>query len=189
MPTEELLTRWTIRLALVCYVAVLAGKIAWRPQKAAWRHVVRGLWTLGCLLFLAHVACAFEFYHGWSHTRVLEDTSKQTYELMGWAFGEGIYFSYLFTLLWLVDVLWWWVCPTCYEGRGRALDWGIHGFMLFIAFNGAIVFEGGFTRWVGIVACAALAALAVWKVMTNPQREADTSRSPSIDEAPGKLGG
>lgn len=172
MPTEELLTRWTIRLALACYVAVLAGQLAASDANPRWRAAARWLWTAGCLFFLAHVFCAFQFYHGWSHARVLEDTARQTKELMGWEFGEGIYFSYLFTAIWTLDVIWWWLRPGGYLGRPRALSYAIHGFMLFIAFNGAIIFEGGATRWCGIAACVGLTVLLARRLWHGNQMEA-----------------
>src|SRR5205823_6059437 len=100
------------------------------------------------------------------------------------------YFSYVFLVLWIVDVLWLWVSPRLRtnvanaEPRGRPADpatagatavphpgirdlgtppWrlGVHVFLLFIAVNGAIVFEAGPTRWAGIAACLALFGLAV----------------------------
>ena len=170
MPTEELLTHWTIRLALVCYVAVLAGQLAVRREHPGWQKAARWLWTAGWAFFIAHVVCAFQFYHHWSHARVLEDTARQTKEMMGWAFGEGIYVSYLFTLLWTADVLWWWVSPAGYLGRPRGLNIAVHAFMLFIAFNGAMVFEGGVTRWFGAAACVGLALLLGWRILSNRQR-------------------
>lgn len=164
MPTEELLTRWTIRLALACYVAVLASQVAMPVEHRRWQALARYLWTVGCLFFLFHVACAFQFYHHWSNTAAVEDTARQTKDLMGWAFGEGIYISYLFTVLWVADVLWSWISPASYWSRPRVLSYVIHGFMLFIVFNGAIVFEGGVTRWSGIAACLGLAGLLAWRI-------------------------
>ena len=53
------ITLWTVRLALAFYVLTLAALLARaRPGTA------RGLWTLGCLCYLAHVAAAFHFFHG-----------------------------------------------------------------------------------------------------------------------------
>jgi hypothetical protein len=165
MDMGELLTRWTIRLALVCYVAVLAGGIARVSQNGRWMQIARAAWTLGCLLFLAHVACAFQYYHGWSHTHAFDDTARQTKELIGWQFGAGIYFSYLFTLLWTADAAWWWLAAASYASRSRLLGLSIHAYMLFIAFNGAIIFEGGPTRWVGIAASLGLLLLLGWRIL------------------------
>jgi hypothetical protein len=183
MPTEELLTRWTIRLALACYVTALAIGLATRGRSPRGQLVARILWTAGCLLFLGHVACAFGFYHDWSHARALADTARQTKELIGWEFGEGIYFSYLFTLLWVADVIWWWLAPASYVGRVPPLRYAIHGFMAFIAFNGAIVFEGGPTRWFGIAACVILGGLFVMRMVSSFNRK-PTATAKRGDDTP-----
>jgi len=150
------LTQWTIRIALAFYVAAL---VTWlivpRPR---WAGIGRWFWTAGCGLFLAHVAFAFHFHHQWSHAAAWEDTAKETEALLGFAFGDGIYFSYAFTALWLVDVVWMW--SSAGSGHPNRLRILIHLFLFFIAFNGAIIFEAGPTRWAGIPACLLLAGLA-----------------------------
>src|SRR5262245_32305123 len=169
-----LLTKWTIRLALACYVAYLAGWLAARGQR--WPTTARWLWTAGCALFVAHVACAFHFYHGWSHAAAWQSTADETRRMLGFAFGDGIYGSYLFLIAWVGDVVWLWTggsppaaVASCATSVPRqTLSWGqtppwrvvVHIFLLFIAFNGAIIFEAGPTRWFGIAACLALAGLA-----------------------------
>jgi hypothetical protein len=152
----ELLTTWTIRLALALYVAWLAVLLA--APGPRWQAVSRWLWTAACGLFVVHVICAFHFHHGWSHAAAWQDTADQTKALMGVAFGDGIYFSYLFLVLWVLDVTWMWLAPP-----GKQTPWPrilVHLYLFFIAFNGAIVFEHGPTRWFGLAACLALAALA-----------------------------
>jgi hypothetical protein len=101
-----LLTKWTIRLALVCYVAYLAGGLS--RLNCLWSRAARALWTLGCLLFTVHVACAFHFYHQWSHAFAWRCTAERTRQLLGVEFGDGIYFSYLFLVLWIVDIVCLW---------------------------------------------------------------------------------
>ncbi len=177
-----LLTRWTIRLALLCYAAYLAGWLAgaerWDGRwDGRWPAAARWLWTLGCGLFVTHVVCAFAFYHGWSHAAAWEATAAETDALLGVRFGDGIYFSYAFLVLWVADVvvLWW----AAVLGRPRAgarplvaamqparplvaaMQGVVHVYLFFIAFNGAIVFEAGPARWGGIMACLGLAGLAV----------------------------
>jgi hypothetical protein len=115
------------------------------------------LCTAGCLAFLAHVACAFHFYYGWSHAAALEATARQTEALLGVRFGAGIYFSYLFGAVWLLDVIRLWGLT----GIGRKPPVLVHAYLFFIAFHGAIVFEAGPTRWAGITACLVLAGLSV----------------------------
>lgn len=174
-----LLTHWTIRVALSLYALALAIELrpvirksvtpgdgstdshAQAPRSAAetTADLRCWLWTAACIAFLAHVACAFHFYHGWSHQSALDDTARQTRELMGVAFGRGIWFSYAFALLWVADVLWWWSSSASYQHRSTWLHGAIHGYMFFIALNGAIVFESGVTRWLGIPVTLLLAVL------------------------------
>jgi hypothetical protein len=149
------LTHWTIRLALLCLVARLGVALRW-GNDPRWFPVSRTIWTIGFVLFAAHVACAFHFYHDWSHTRAFDSTAEQTGEMLGIRFGEGIYFSYLFMLLWLADVTWQWAAPISYQQRPTWLAIGLLAYMAFIAFNGAVIFEGGVTRYAGIPITAVL---------------------------------
>ena len=64
---------------------------------------------MGCVAYLGHVYSAFQFYHGWSHASAFEETARQTRETVGWEVGEGLFVSYFFTLVWLADVIWWWL--------------------------------------------------------------------------------
>lgn len=175
----SLFIAWTIRAALLCYVACLAG---WLTLNSRRWPVARWIWTIGCGLFLAHVGCAFHFVHHWSHAAAWQDTAEQTQKLIGVSFGDGIYFSYLFLVTWVLDVVWLWFVPQIASvaddsqtdaaahcatvvppGRdcGMTPLWRllVHGFLFFIAFNGAVVFKAGVTRWAGIVLTGALAAL------------------------------
>lgn len=146
------LTLWTIRASAVCYVAALAGGVR-----------ARAMWTAGCALFLAHALAAFHFHHHWSHAAAYVETARQTQELFGVASGSGLWFNYVFTLVWLVDVIWWWRSPARYATRPRWLHAAVHGFMAFMFFNGAVVFASGPTRWFGMAA-------AVWLVARRFKR-------------------
>ena len=169
-----LLTIWTIRLALAAYALWLAIVLLPNPISPLRSSslAARWLYTLACGLFLAHVASAFHFHHHWSHQSALDDTARQTAEMLGFAFGEGIYFSYVFTLLWAADVAWLWVWP---QHRPAWLTAALQLYLAFIALNGAVVFEGGVTRWVGIPVAVGLGVLAIWKIASrqpatrNPQ--------------------
>ena len=136
------------------------------------------------MLFVVHVALAFHFYHHWSHTIAWQSTAERTNELLGVAVGDGIYCSYLFLALWVLDVVCMWLHPIPDEVANgtpsvaahadassvpfrpnsltRTPWWRVlvHVFLLFVAINGAIVFEAGPTRWAGIAACLALCLLA-----------------------------
>ena len=159
-----LLTQWSIRVALVPYAAYLAQWIV-RPESRGGR-AARIVWTAGCLLFLLHVAFAFRFYHQWSHTAAWESTAKETDEMLGFRFGDGIYFSYLFAALWTLDVVCRWLTaarPQTFARLPKAarsgLEYAVHAYLFFIAFNGAIIFEAGPTRWAGIAVCIGLLIL------------------------------
>jgi hypothetical protein len=143
----EALTRDTIRLALAWYGVALILMMRldandWRGRKIRGR-VARWCWTWGVICFLVHLAMAFHFYHHWSHAHAFEHTRQIS------GIGEGIYVSYLFTWLWISDVLWWWTQPERYAQRAAWFDRALHAFMLFIVFNGMVVFEAGVIRWAG----------------------------------------
>lgn len=160
----ELLTRWTIRIALLLYAAVLAAQLG--SGSSASRRVSRWLSTVGLLFATAHVAAAFHHYHGWSHASAHDAVLRETRELTGLAFGGGIYFNYAFLVVWLVDVVWQWLSLPGYYRRPRWIAWTLHGYLLLIAINGAIVFEAGMTRVAGILVGLSLVALAVRRLVT-----------------------
>jgi hypothetical protein len=58
--------------------------------------------------------------------------------------------------LWTADVVWWWSRPESYANRPAAVAIALHGYLFFIAFNGAIIFEAGPTRWFGLLFLAAM---------------------------------
>src|SRR5262245_38288781 len=139
----ELLTKLTIWLALIAY-AIGAGLLLFvRSQPGYVRHA-RWAWTMGCLFFIAHVVCAFGYYHGWSHTAAYVETARQTEELTGFRWGGGLYLNYLFGAIWLLDVVMWWRRADSPKSRPRWLTRLWQGFFLFMVFNGAVVFGKGF---------------------------------------------
>lgn len=154
MTTGELLTRWTVRVAVALYVASLAsrGRLPTGSRRA---------WTAGCLAYLLHVACAFQYYHHWSHAEAYEATARQTADVVGLDWGGGLYFNYAFTFLWVADVCWWWIDMGGYLARPRLIEWSMHGFLGFIAFNATVVFATGFSRWFGITSCVLLAVILI----------------------------
>ena len=162
MSSGELLTRITIWAALVGY-AVGAALLLMSRQGRDRLSAARWWWTAGCALFLVHVVCAFHFYHDWSHARAYEETARQVGETMGMRSGNGIFVSYAFTLLWLFDVVWWWMKGAqSYRQRPKWLMAMWQGFFFFIVFNGTVVFESGLVRWFGVLLCSAL--VAMWLV-------------------------
>jgi hypothetical protein len=159
------LTRWTVRLALAFYSGAAALMLRLRSEE--WRgpsergRLARLCWSLAWLAYLVHLGMAFHYYHGWSHA----DALRHTEEVSG--FGPGIFVSHLFTLVWTLDVLTWWVRPQTYADRPRWVPRLLHGFMVFIIFCATVVYEAGFIRWAGVGLLAGLAVL----FCLRPRRE------------------
>jgi hypothetical protein len=150
MITGAAVTRATIWLALLCYVTTIGLQ-----TRASLRATLlaRFIWIGGCLIFLAHVAAAFHFYHHWSHVLAENDTRLQTIERTGLNFGGGIYFNYLLGLMWLADCAGW---PL----RGKHLHeslprWRfvLHIYFLFMIFNATVMFGHGWARPAGAILC------------------------------------
>ena len=167
---ENQLLLWSVRIAMLLYVASLARWIwaAHNPvENASLARSQRYIWTLGCLAFLVHVAAAFHFRHGWSHQQALLHTAEETERLVGWSFGGGIYFSYAFTVSWCLDVAWMWFNQESHRKRARWITMALHVFLLAISINGAIVFATGPIRWMGIVLLGLLGA-CYWLTPRQP---------------------
>jgi hypothetical protein len=98
-----------------------------------------------------------KFAHHWSHAHAVQHTQERS------GFGEGIYVSHFFSLVWTLDVLWWWLAPAGYARRSPWLDRPLHAFMAFIIFNGTVVFESGLIRWAGAGMFAVLGGAFVWR--------------------------
>ncbi|MEM8993273.1 MAG: hypothetical protein AAGF23_00645 [Acidobacteriota bacterium] len=164
----ELATRVTVWLALIGY---LAGPLAALVGRAHpdWQRAARVLYSVGLLFFLAHVALAFHVYYGWSHSVAYAQTAQETFEVTGRRSGVGLYLNYLFTVLWCLDVADW--RRRGLDGFRRRppwVDFALHGFFLFMAFNATVVFEAGPVRWAG--GFAAVALLVVAAVAAGPRR-------------------
>jgi len=153
------ITAWTIRIAMILFVSVLGLRIseAWLAPKQRTKRII---WTLGCLLFLTHIAAGMHFYHGWNHTHAYDATAEQTHETIGVRFGGGIYVNHAMAIVWVLDVLWSWITPKSYIGRSPGWNYVIVGFFLFIAVNGFVIFKSGLLRWSGLLVLTLL--LIAW---------------------------
>lgn len=154
----DALTRNTIRLSLAWYAVALALMTRLRNAEdwcafTPLGKTERWCWTWACLTFVIHVALAFHYFHRWSQTHAFEHTREVS------GFGEGLYISYFFTLLWTADAAAWWLAPAWYATRSPWIDRLLHGFMLFIVFNGTVIYEQGPIRWVAAVGFIAIALL------------------------------
>jgi hypothetical protein len=107
MNKGEFLTRLTIWITLAGYfVGVTLYSLP--PQGEKRDRAARIAWTVACLSLLAHFACAFHFYHHWSHDTAYRVTARQTAELFGLDWGGGLYLNYALLVGWVADVVWWW---------------------------------------------------------------------------------
>lgn len=157
------ITAWTIRLALLGLMASIVLRMV-RPWLTTNVGVQRMLWTVACVLFLAHIAAGMHYYHDWSNAQAYADTAQQTYDKLGVRFGGGIYVNHFMAVLWVADVLWWWMAPQSYAARSPRWEQWIVGFFLFIAFNGLVVFKDGPLRVAGLIGFAVLGL--VWLTVT-----------------------
>ena len=151
-----LLIKNTVRLALVWYVVAICLMLFFQPGDwtagTARGRLARWCWTWALLCFLVHLVFAFQFFHHWSHA----DAFARSLRMSG--LGEGIYIAYLFTVLWMADVIFWWARADRYAARGAWIDRSLHGFMLFVVLQGTIVFDKGPIRVAGAVGMVVLAA-------------------------------
>lgn len=125
-----------------------------RPIPPRWRSVFRFGWTWACLTYLVHVAIAFHLGHDWSHANAYDHVERRS------GFGPGIFLSYLFTVVWVGDVIWVWVDYRSYRNRPRWISRTVAGFLGFVTFNATVVFGSGEVRVLGI----ALTSLTVLSV-------------------------
>jgi hypothetical protein len=144
--------RGTIWLAVLAWASAEVLKRGGLDRRAA----ARALWSAGAILLVAHTLAAFHFRHDWSHAAALVETARRSEEVTGFASGSGLYLNYLFVATWAADAAWWWLRPSGYLRRSRALDRGVLAFFLFMFINGAVVFAAGPMRLVGAMAVAAV---------------------------------
>ena len=154
MKSGEWSILWTARIAFVCYAGALA---AWLTGRA---RVARSAWTFGLLIYLSHVAAAFQFHHHWSHAAAYDETARRTAELFGLSSGAGLYFNYVFTAVWTCDAIWLWNGADTYRARPVWISLAVHCFMAFLFFNATVVFVSGWVRLAGLT--AALLVVSPW---------------------------
>jgi len=156
MSTGELLTRTTIWIAILGYTTG-SFIFAVARRRDRWDSAARIVWTIACLSLIAHVICAFQFYHFWSHESVYRETARQTEAVVGLNWGGGVFINYALVIGWIVDLSWWWWSGLeSYRRRPWSLIAIWHGFLIFIIFNATVVFKTGAVRWVGLCVCLSL---------------------------------
>jgi hypothetical protein len=155
------LTRYTVRVALLYYgvaasLMLLLGPAEWAAAAGRGR-LTRCCWTLAWLAYLIHLAAAFHYEHHWSHADAVARTERVS------GFGGGVYVSHLFTLVWTMDVAYWWLSPHGYAARSPWVGRALHAFMVFMIFNATVVFETGPIRWGGALLLTWLALLSIYR--------------------------
>lgn len=153
----EAITVWTVRIALLLYVAALFSWLLGGKRRAG---RTRLLWSGGLLFYLAHVVAAFHFVHGWSHEGAASETARRSRELFGVDSGLGLWLNYVFTIVWTSDALWWWMDGDGYRDRPPWIRVATHAFLAFMFFNGAVIFGHGLSRWLGLAVTPPL--LLLW---------------------------
>lgn len=148
---------WSIRLSLLLLVCCLALQSR-GLNSTDWR--LAGLWFLGALLAACHSLGALWTFHHGSQWEAFQSTAQQTEEMIGVRLGAGLYINYLFVCVWLFDSIWRIGSARTYGKLPSIYHWLTLGFLLFIAFNGAVVFKSGLMRWLGILCTALL--LFLW---------------------------
>ncbi|MEL7496994.1 MAG: hypothetical protein AAFN77_05250 [Planctomycetota bacterium] len=169
---EQSLVVWTIRISLLMMFVSLLLRILQKPtsaelggvdQKKIEQSLAAELgqhsWLLGSLFSLLHLIVTMLMVHGGSHTVAMAHTADQSEAMIGIRAGWGLYFNYAFVIIWLIDALWWIGLPTSFRRRSVWLNGAVIGFLIFVAFNGAVVFAQGPIRWISLAMFAVLAIL------------------------------
>lgn len=173
-----LLIAWSIRISLVFFAAVLLARLWLGPHSG--KRVLAIFWTIGFLLFLVHVLTAYHFHYNWNHSVAVTETAQQTKEQIGIEFGSGIYFNFVFLICCGVEVIWSW-CPNRHcTGVVRWLRSFGFATMLFIAFNGTVIFKSGWMRALGLLFTAMLICVYVairLRKLQSPETGGNTNAS------------
>lgn len=111
---------------------------------SAWVRRDRECWILGGVCLWVHAALAFHAVHDWSHAAAVEATAAQVAAVTGWRSGGGLWVNYAFLFTW-AGIAWRW---NRLGRTGRLVWWSL---VLFLGFNGAVVFAPTGSRWLGIL--------------------------------------
>jgi len=153
----DLLIVWSARIVVLFYfLRVAVDFLVADPQRR--ERWALGAWTVGCAVFLLHIAFAFQFLHGWSHASAVAHTARRTYEVIGINWGGGIYVNYAFMLLWVVDVAWWWRRYLRREPTPARHYWSVQAIFAFMTFNATVVFGPPHWKWTATAAVLTLLA-------------------------------
>lgn len=155
--TAESASLWAIRFALLAMFIVF---VAEANGKKRTNRSLAVIWLFGASLSLCHGMGTIATFHNGSQSIAWESTAQQTEALIGLRIGAGLFVNYAFILIWLIDSGVCLLAPKSYDRLPKAICRTINGFLIFIAINGAIVFQPGWTRWIGIL-CVAIWITAI----------------------------
>lgn len=142
------LTIVSIRFAVICLIVFLLIDCSTiQPQNRHQSRLAGLVWITGAFCSLIHAVATMGLIHQWSHQAAVVDTAERTESMLGISVGVGIYFNYLFVALWLLDAGWLVFFRESYGLRSKWIRRVIYGYLLFIGFNGAVVFVTGWFRW------------------------------------------
>jgi len=148
MTTGQEISLWSIRLAVALWF-VFALTLRGHPTPVQWRRS-RIWWTMATIVYLVHVGFAFAAWHQWSHDLATRHTAEVTARVTGLAWGGGIWFNHLFTLVCVAETVLWWLRPGWIRNRPAWVAVVLYGFCLFIVVNATVVFASGWIRWIGL---------------------------------------
>ena len=168
MSKGEFFTRMTIWISL-CGYALGGGINLLAKQSDRWQSRARWAWTIACLALIVHVACAFHFYHHWSHDSAYLETARQTAEVTGSNWGGGLFINYIFLTCWVLDIVWQWRGLAIYRRRPLIITIIWQSILIFMVFNATVVFKTGLLRWLGLTLCLGLALLWCFAVLYRQQ--------------------
>jgi hypothetical protein len=151
----ESLIVWSARVVVLFYALRLSVDflVADPRRRERWARLA---WTAGCAVYLVHVGLAFHFLHHWSHAAAVAHTARRTFEVVGVSWGAGIYINYVFTALWVADVVWWWIRAFRHQAAPAFAYWFVHALFAFMFFNATVVFGPPFWKWIAAAAACLL---------------------------------
>ena len=161
---------WAVRLALLCYLLRLLVILrSPRGPRVPFQSECI-YWALGCCCYLAHVGFAFHFEHGWSHPLAWEHTAAETHRLTGIRQGGGLWVNYLFTVVWIGDVIRLVRAYRSHRITSRLVDVTVQCSFAFIVFNATVVFGPSVYRWLAFPVIGALLWIR-WQASRTWDRE------------------
>ncbi len=164
---EETLVYWSARASGVAFfvATLLAG--SWTCGRVS-TAVVRGAWTIACVLLVAHELLAMGLAFGWSQTLAWQNIAAQTLAATGVDSGGGLIVNYAAGVLWSADVAWWWLRPRSYFARPAWITVALWTFLALMFFFGAVVFAAGTIRTIAALMFVLAALWLAYCVMKRP---------------------